>query len=104
MVETRAAKRKAQGEASSNRLPKKSETSKDPIRDEKTQVVKKPQATKKPPVTRKPPAPRKPPVPRKPPAPGKPPAPRKTPATRKRPVGKKPEAKPGPGPSEEQKE
>ena len=97
MVETRAAKRKAQGEASSNTLPKKSKTNKDPIRSEKTQVAK-PQAAKKPPITGKPPAPRKPPVPRKPPAP------RKTPAARKRPAGKKSEAKPGPGPSEEQKE
>jgi len=42
MVETRAAKRKAQGEASSNGLPKKSETNKDPIRGEKIQVAKKP--------------------------------------------------------------
>ena len=92
MVETRAAKRKAQGEASSNKLSKKSKTNKDPIRGEKTQAAKKPQATKKPSVTRKPLAPRKPLVPRKPPVP------------RKRPAGRKPEAKPGPGPSEGQKE
>ena len=92
MVETRAAKRKAQGEASSNRLSKKSKTNKDPIRGEKIQAAKKPQVAKKPSVTRKPPAPRKLPVPRKPPAP------------RKRPASRKPEAKPGPGPNEGQKE
>ena len=104
MVETRAAKRKTQGEASSNRLSKKSKTNKDPIRGEKTQAAKKPQAAKKLSVTRKPPAPKKPPVPRKPPAPKKPLAPRKTPAARKRPAGRKPEAKPRPRPSEGQKE
>lgn len=104
MVETRAAKRKAQGEASSNRFSKKSKANKGPIRGKKTQAAKKPEAAKKPSVTRKPPAPRKPPVPRKPPAPRKPLAPRKTPATGKRPASRKPETKPGPGPSEGQKE